>query len=337
MFLAFTGLQSHVGLGLVGPSRSTLVELAACAETDPATGACLGGTLRSPTFWLGAAGFVVTATCLKRGVKGSMIYGIVFVTLISWFRNTSVTAFPSTPAGDSSYRYFRKVVDFHLISSTAGKISFNGFFTTKVWVPLVTLLYVDILSTTGSMYSMAELGGFTDDAGGFEGEYRAFLVDGGTTIVSSALGTTTAAAFLESTAGLREGGRTGVTAVAVGFLFLLSLFFAPLLTSVPPWAVGPSLVVVGAMMMAVAKEVEWGDTGEAVPAFVTMVVMPLTYSISNGIVAGVGVYVAMNAVGYAAGAWGWVRRMREMMAEARNQVSAAAGAEIAPAAGGEQV
>ncbi|KAJ6825194.1 uncharacterized protein M6B38_379015 [Iris pallida] len=199
----------------------------------------------------------------------------------------SVTAFPSTPAGDSSYRYFRKVVDFHLISSTAGKISFNGFFTTKVWVPLVTLLYVDILSTTGSMYSMAELGGFTDDAAGSRGvprvprgrrDHDRLLLardDDGRRVPRVDRGAQ----------GGREdggdGGRGGLPLPAVALLRAAAHERAAV-------GGGPVAGVVGAMMMAVAKEVEWGDTGEAVPAFVTMVVMPLTYSISNGIVAGVG-------------------------------------------------
>lgn len=328
LFLAFTGLQAHQGLGLVGPSQSTLVTLAACARTDPATGECVGGTtMQSPTFWLGAVGFVITATCLAKEVKGSMIYGIVFVTLVSWFRHTSVTFFPDTPAGNSSYDYFRKVVDFHIVKSTAGKISFSHFFTSKVWVPLLTMLYVDVLDTTGSMYSMAEYGGFTDDKGRFEGEYRAFIADASTTIVSAALGTTTVTTYLESTAGLKEGGRTGMTAIVVAFYFMLSLFFSPLFTSVPPWAVGPSLVLVGVMMMRMVKEIEWGEMREAVPAFLTMVLMPLTFSIANGIIAGLGVYVALNLWDYVVGGVKWVKKMRVMMSEARNQVSA--GGEVA--------
>lgn len=325
LFLAFTGLQAHQGLGLVGPSKSTLVTLAACTRTDPATGECVSGVMQSPTFWLGAVGFMVTGTCLAKEIKGSMIYGIVFVTLVSWFRNTSVTIFPDTPGGNSSYDYFRRAVDFHVVKSTAGKITFTHFLTRKIWIPLLTLLYVDVLDTTGSMYSMAEYGGFTDEKGRFEGEYRAFIADASTTIVSAALGTTTVTTYLESTAGIKEGGRTGITAITVAFYFMLSLFFTPLFTSVPPWAVGPSLVLVGVMMMRMVKEIEWGEMKEAVPAFLTMVLMPMTFSIANGIVAGLGVYLGLNMWDYVVGGVRWVKKMREMMKEARNQVSAAAG------------
>ncbi|KAJ1281478.1 hypothetical protein BS78_04G309000 [Paspalum vaginatum] len=328
LFLAFTGLQANQGVGLVGASPSTLVTLTACSDVDPATGACLGGTMRSPTFWLGAVGFLVTATCLARGVKGGMIYGILLVTAVSWVRGTRVTVFPDTPAGDAGFAYFRKVVDFHMIRTTAGQLSFGGFRHGNVWLALLTLLYVDVLDTTGTMYSMAEYGGFTDGAGGFEGEYRAFLVDAGSTVLSAGLGSSTVTTYIESTAGIREGGRTGLTALTVAACFLASLFFGPLLMSVPPWAVGPSLVLVGAMMMRVARDIEWGDMKEGIPAFVTMALMPLSFSIANGIIAGLGVYVALHCYDWARHGYG---KVRSVMDERRNQVAAAAGGEIAPA------
>ncbi|KAJ0977315.1 hypothetical protein J5N97_012789 [Dioscorea zingiberensis] len=323
LFLAFVGLQPHQGLGLVGPSPSTLVTLTACSRSDPLTGACLDGTMRSPTFWLGAGGFLITTIGLARNIKGSMIYGIVVVTLVSWFRNTSVTMFPNTPLGDANYDYFKRVFDFHTIKSTAGIISFKDFNRSEVWVALITLLYVDVLDTTGLMYSMAELGGFTDDNGGFEGEYRAFMVDAGSTVVSSALGATTVTTFVESTAGMREGGRTGITAVVVALFFTAALFFTPVLRSVPPWAVGSSMVVVGMMMMKMVKDIEWGDAKEGVPAFLTMLLMPLTYSISNGIIAGIGMYVALHLWDYLESLVMWVRKMKKAMEDAHNQVSAA--------------
>src|SRR5262249_48444204 len=138
------------------------------------------------------------------------------VTLVSWMRGTAVTAFPDTPAGDHGYDYFRKVVDFQGIKSTAGAVSFAGFNRREVWVALATLLYVDVLNTTGTVYSLAELGGFVDEKGGFEGEYAAFLVDGGATVLASALGSSTVTTYVESTAGIREGGRTGITAIVAG-------------------------------------------------------------------------------------------------------------------------
>uniref|UniRef100_J3N7W2 Adenine/guanine permease AZG2 n=1 Tax=Oryza brachyantha TaxID=4533 RepID=J3N7W2_ORYBR len=338
LFLAFTGLQAHQGVGLVGASPSTLVTLAACSETDPATGACIGGTMRSPTFWLGAVGFLITATCLARDIKGAMIYGIVFVTVVSWIRGTAVTVFPDTAAGNAGFDYFKKVVDFHMIKTTAGQLSFGGLRHGNALLAVFTLLYVDVLATTGTMYSMAEYGGFTDGAGGFDGEYRAFLVDAGSTVLSAALGSTTVTTYIESTAGIREGGRTGVTAITVAACFLASLFFGPVLTSVPPWAVGPSLVLVGAMMMRVASDIEWADMKEAIPAFVTMALMPLTFSIANGIIAGLGVYVALHCYDWTRLAW---RRASRVLDERRNQIAASSTSEAGgggiPAAAAHEV
>jgi len=261
-----------------------------------------------------------------------MIYGILFVTVVSWIRGTAVTVFPDTAAGNAGFEYFKKVVDFHMIRTTAGQVSFAGFRHGNVWLAFLTLLYVDVLDTTGTMYSMAEYGGFVvDGAGGgsFEGEYRAFLVDAGSTVLSAGLGSSTVTTYIESTAGIREGGRTGLTAITVAACFLASLFFGPLFMSVPPWAVGPSLVLVGAMMMRVARDIEWGDMKEGVPAFVTMALMPLSFSIANGIIAGLGVYVALHWYDWAR--HGYVK-VSSALDERRNQVAAAAGGEVGPAA-----
>ncbi|KAA8542177.1 hypothetical protein F0562_023329 [Nyssa sinensis] len=294
LFIAFVGLQAHQGVGLVGPDSSTLLTVSACTSTDPVTGECTGGKMQSPTFWLGLVG------------------------------GTSVTYFPNNPLGDTNYKYFKKVVDFHKIESTAGAISFTNFNKSEVWVALVTLLYVDVLATTGTLYTMAEIGGFINDKGGFEGEYIAYMVDAGSTVVGSALGVSPIATFIESSAGIREGGQTGLTAVIVGVYFFLSLFFTPLLTSVPPWAIGPSLVMVGVVMMKVVKDIDWNNMKEAVPAFVTMLLMPLTYSISNGIIGGIGLYVALGLYDHIVGWIKWLIKMRRMVVMEHNQVSATA-------------
>ncbi|KAJ4823383.1 Adenine/guanine permease azg2 [Turnera subulata] len=322
LFIAFVGLQAHQGVGLVGPDPSTLVTLTACSTTNPLTGECISGKMRSPTFWLGSVGFLITCYGLMKGIKGSMIYGILFVTLISWIRGTSVTTFPYTPAGDTNYNYFKKVVDFHSIQSTAGAISFASFNGSNVWVAFVTLLYIDILATTGVLYTMAEIGGFVDDKGSFDGQYMAFIVDAGSTVVGSTLGVTTTATYVESSAGIREGGRTGLTAVVIGLCFLVSWFFTPLLSNVPTWATGPSLVIVGVLMMKVVKDIDWANMKEAVPAFMTMILMPLTYSIANGIIGGIGLYIALGLYDHVVSLISWLGKMRRLVVEERNQVSA---------------
>ncbi|KAF8005861.1 hypothetical protein BT93_K0214 [Corymbia citriodora subsp. variegata] len=327
LFIAFVGLQVHQGMGLVGPDPNTLVTVTACAATNPATGECIGGKMGSPTFWLGSLGFLVISYGLIKNVKGSMIYGIVLVTAISWFRGTAVTYFPYTPLGDERFSYFKNVASFRKIESTAGVISFANFNRTDVWVGLVTLLYVDILAVTAVLYTMAEIGGFTDDRGRFEGEYLAYMVDAGSTMVGSALGVSPTATYVESSAGIREGGRTGLTAVVVGLYFFASLFFTPLLSSVPPWAIGPSLVLVGALMMKVVRDIDWENLKEGVPAFVTILLMPLTYSIANGIIGGIGVYLALSLYDIVKGLVLWLAKMRKMVVKEQNQVSASAAME----------
>ncbi|KAK3043312.1 hypothetical protein RJ639_002555 [Escallonia herrerae] len=328
LFIAFVGLQADQGVGLVGPDPSTLLTITACSSTNPVTGECTGGRMQSSTFWLGLVGFLIMSYGLMKNIKGSMIYGIVFVTLISWIRGTGVTIFPDTPLGDSSFAYFKQVVDFHNIKSTAGAISFTNFNRSEVWVALVTLLYVDVLATTGTLYTMAEIGGFINEEGSFEGEYLAYMVDASSSVVGSALGVSPIATYIESSAGIREGGRTGLTAVVVGIYFFLSLFFIPLLASVPPWAIGPSLVMVGVLMMKVVKDIDWNNIKEAVPAFVTMILMPLTYSISNGIIGGIGIFIVLSAYDSAVDWIKWLIKMRRRVVKEENQVTATTGADL---------
>ncbi|XP_072985955.1 adenine/guanine permease AZG1 [Typha latifolia] len=326
LFLAFIGLQNNQGVGLVGYSSSTLVTLGACPLSDRASVApvqtfangtvalipggtvssdflCLHGRMESPTFWLAVVGFVIISFCLIKNIKGAMIYGIVFVTAISWFRNTAVTAFPNTTTGNDNYDYFKKVIDVHRIKSTAGALSFKGIGKGYFWEALVTFLYVDVLDTTGTLYSMARFAGFVDEKGDFEGQYFAFMSDATAIVTGSLLGTSPVTAFIESSTGIREGGRTGLTALTVAGYFLLSFFFTPLLASIPAWAVGPPLVLVGVLMMKSVTDIDWSEMKEAIPAFMTLILMPLTYSIAYGLIGGIGTYIVLHSWDWAWAGW----------------------------------
>lgn len=316
LFLAFIGLQASEGIGLIGFSPSTLLTLGGCPSdyrvsvapvvsingtTELMAGGtvssdvlCLKHRMESATMWLGIVGFVIIGYALIKNIKGAMIYGIVFVTAISWFRNTKVTYFPHTAIGDERFNYFKKVVDVHKIEKTAGALSFKHFNQGELWIALITFLYVDILDTTGTLYSMAKFAGFVQESGDFEGQYFAFMSDATAIIVGSTLGTSPVTAFIESSTGIREGGRTGLTAITVAFYFFLSFFFTPLLASIPPWAVGPPLILVGALMMKSVLEINWEDLKEAIPAFITILLMPLSYSIAYGLIGGIGTYIALN-------------------------------------------
>ncbi|KAG4180697.1 hypothetical protein ERO13_A10G180600v2 [Gossypium hirsutum] len=323
LFLAFIGLQNNQGIGLIGYNPSTLVTLGGCPSSSRVSVApvlaavngtvtlipggtvsgdilCLRDRMENPTLWLGIVGFVIIAYCLVKNIKGAMIYGIVFVTAVSWFRNTRVTAFPNTDAGNSAYKYFKQVVDVHLIETTAGALSFKNLGKGYFWEALVTFLYVDILDTTGTLYSMARFAGSTEQNGDFEGQYFAFMSDATSIVVGSLLGTSPVTAFIESSTGIREGGRTGLTALTVAGYFFLAFFFTPLLASIPAWAVGPPLILVGVLMMRAVVEIEWEDMRQAIPAFVTLIMMPLTYSIAYGLIGGIGTYIVLHAGDWAA-------------------------------------
>ncbi|KAI3519691.1 hypothetical protein L1887_08906 [Cichorium endivia] len=321
LFLAFIGLQNNEGIGLIGYSPSTLLTLGACPISSRASLApvitfpngtvsllpggsvsgdimCVNNRMESPTLWLGVVGFVIIAYCLVKHVKGAMIYGIVFVTAVSWFRNTQVTVFPHTPTGDSAFQYFKQIVDVHKIQSTAGALSFSSINKGYFWEALATFLYVDILDTTGTLYSMARFAGFSNEDGDFEGQYFAFMSDASAIVVGSLLGTSPVTAYIESSTGIREGGRTGITALTVAGYFMLSFFFTPLLASIPAWAVGPPLILVGVLMMKSVVEIDWEDMRQAIPAFMTLILMPLTYSIAYGLIGGIGTYMVLNC-------WDW--------------------------------
>ncbi|CAN1134200.1 Adenine/guanine permease AZG1 [Linum perenne] len=325
LFLAFVGLQSNQGIGLVGYSSSTLVTIGACPRSAQVSLApvrvingtvtlipngivsdeflCQTGRMESPTFWLGVIGFVIIAYCLAKNIKGALIYGVVFVTVLSWFRHTPITAFPDTETGNQEYDYFKAVVDIHAIQRTAGVLEFTGMLTVNFWQALATFLYVDVLDTTGTLYSMAEFARLTDANGDFEGQYFAFMSDAASIVVGSLLGTSSVTTFVESSTGIREGGRTGLTALTVAGYFFLAFFFTPLLASIPAWAVGPPLILVGVLMMRPVMEIEWDDMRQAIPAFVTMILMPMTYSIAYGLLGGIGTFVVLHIWDWGVAVW----------------------------------
>ncbi|KAI8819425.1 purine transporter [Fimicolochytrium jonesii] len=299
LFLAFIGLQSSEGIGIVGGSSATLVTLGGCPpDFKDKNGACTSRTMESPTTWVGILGFIIIAILMSYRVKGSLLIGIVFISAISWFRSTSITYFPYTDNGNSAFDYFKQVVDVPKIRHTAGALDFN-LSSSSVWIALVTMLYVDILDTTGSLFSMAKYAGLVDEHGDFEGSYPAFITDAASISIGSLLGTSPNTVFIESGAGIAEGGKTGLTAIAASFFFFLSLFFAPIFASFPPWATGPALILVGVLMAQTAfADINWRYLPDAIPAFLTIAIMPMTYSIAYGLIAGLGSYIAINGTIY---------------------------------------
>ena len=313
LFLAHIGLQSAEGIGLVTADLATGITLGGCdldkqvcfdfSEGDWTTSGtggfcqCLEGTMEGPTTWLGIAGFVLMSVLIVYKVKGAMFLSIMAVTILSWFRNTAVTYFPDNDTGDSRYQYFKDIVDFHSFDKTPGaafeSISLKS---ADIWVALVTFLYVDILDTAGTLFSMAEFAGLMNEDGTFPGQTMAFTSDAVGTIVGACLGTSSVTTYIESGAGIEEGGRTGLTAVVVALLFFLSLIFAPILASIPPWATGPALILIGSLMVKTVKKINWDDMKIAIPSFITIILMPLTYSIAYGVIGGLGTHLCISFV-----------------------------------------
>lgn len=194
-------------------------------------------------------------------------------------------------------------------------MQWNAFKTGRVWYALITLLYVDILDTTGTLYSMAKFAGLRDPITlDFENSTLAYCVDAFSISMGALMGTSPVTAFVESATGIAEGGRTGLTAITISLCFLLSVFFAPIFASIPAWATGSALIIVGSLMIRNVKEINWEYPGDAIPAFLTLILIPLTYNIAYGVIAGVGSYVLLNG-GVGVVRWGSKGRVRPTLYE----------------------
>ncbi|KAI2791190.1 putative xanthine/uracil permease [Penicillium oxalicum] len=304
LYLALIGLTYSAGIGLIQGAQSTPIELAGCAAEffDEKTGLCISSQkMRNPTMWIGifCGGFFTVLLMMYR-VKGAIIMGILLVSIISWPRSTPVTYFPHTVLGDSMFDFFKKVVTFHPITRTLvaqdWDISGNGG---QFGLAFITFLYVDILDTTGTMYSMARFAGVIDErTQDFEGSAIAYTIDAISISIGSLFGSPPVTAFVESGAGISEGGKTGLTSCVTGLAFFISIFFAPIFASIPPWATGCTLVIVGTLMAQSAAKINWRYHGDAIPAFLTIAIMPFTYSIAYGLIAGILSYVLLNGTAW---------------------------------------
>ena len=156
-------------------------------------------------------------------------------------------------------------------------------------------MYVDFLDTSGTLLALAKNMGVVDDeTGDFPKSKWAFAADATATLIGSFFGLSPVTSYIESGAGVATGSRTGLTAIIVGLYFFLSIFFAPLIASIPPWATGGSLIIVGALMSKSLREVQWHNPTHALSAFLTVLIMPLTYSIAYGLIAGICTYFIME-------------------------------------------
>lgn len=307
LFLTIIGLTYSEGIALIVGAQSTPLALAGCSPDKRITaddplgreiGTCPSSEkMRYPAMWIGIfCGGIFTVLLMMYRVKGAIIAGILLVSIISWPRDTPVTYFPYTPVGDDSFNFFKKVVGFHGIEKVLNVQEWNiGGYGGSFGLALITFLYVDILDCTGTLYGMARFADLIDPVTqDFEGSSIAYMVDALSISIGALFGVPPVTAFVESGAGISEGGKTGLTAMSAGVCFFISVFFAPIFASIPPWATGCVLILVGSMMVSAVTDINWKYMGDAVPAFLTIAIMPFTYSIADGLIAGICVYMLLN-------------------------------------------
>ncbi|KAF8197060.1 purine transporter [Pholiota molesta] len=299
IYIAFIGLSSN-GLGVIGGDTVNLVGLGGCVADDFVENLpnyCARGVLRNPTMWVGIfTGGIFTLLLMMYRVRGAILLGILLTSIISWPRGTPVTYFPHTASGDALFDYFKQVVSFHKLTKIGNAIDYN-YGSGRVWYALITFLYVDILDTTGTLYAMAKFAGLRDPVTlDFEGSSIAYCIDAFSISMGALLGVSPVTAYIESATGISEGGKTGITAVVIGFMFFICVFFAPIFASIPSWATGGALTIVGSLMIRNVLEINWRYIGDAVPAFLTLLVIPLTYNIAHGVIVGILSYILLNGI-----------------------------------------
>ncbi|OTB05234.1 hypothetical protein M426DRAFT_57254 [Hypoxylon sp. CI-4A] len=257
------------------------------------------GAITGRRMWIGIfVGGIFVAFLMAYKVKSAIVIGIGIVSIMSWPRNTPFTYFPYTDAGEERFAFFKQVVAFHPIESVLNvqQWHLDGTSGAQFALALITFLYVDIIDCTATLYSMAKFCGVVEEDGDFPRSTLAYCIDAVMISVGSLFGCSPVTAFIESGAGIAEGGRTGLTAISSGVCFLICLFFAPILASVPPWATGSTLVLVGCLMIRQVININWQYIGDAVPSFVTLAFMPFSYSVAYGLIAGMMVYVVLNTM-----------------------------------------
>lgn len=261
LYIAFIGLQNA---GIIVNSDATLVSL---------------GNLTSGSALLGMIGILLTSILLVKNVKGALLIGILVTTIIG------------IPLGVTQYNGLLSTPP--SIEPIFVKFEWDKIFTTDMFVIVFTFLFVDLFDTIGTLIGVCTKAGIMKD-GKIPRLKQAFFVDAVGTTAGALMGTSTVTTFVESASGVNEGGRTGLTAFVTALCFLVALFFAPFFLSIPGAATAPVLVLVGLMMITSVLKIDFTNYSEAIPAFICIVMMPLSYSISDGIVLGHISYVLIN-------------------------------------------
>lgn len=265
LFIAFIGLK---GTGLIVSNPATLVGL---------------GDMKNPAVLVGLAGVMIIGILLAKKVKGAILIGILASTIIGFF--VGVTVLPEN---------FSVVSLPPSIEPIFFKFDFSQVFTLDMLIVLFTFLFVDMFDTVGTLVGVSSKAGMLDKDGNVPRVKQALFADAIGTTVGAILGTSTVTTYVESAAGVAEGGKTGMTALTVAGMFILALFFAPVFMIIPAAATAPALIIVGLFMISPIMKIDLDDFTESIPAFFTIIMMPLTYSIAEGIVFGMLSFVILK-------------------------------------------
>lgn len=288
LFITFIGLQNaHIVV-----DGSTLVGLFSF------NGSVKAGTFQSEgiTVVLALIGLLITAFLVIKNVKGNILLGILITWVLGILCQLTGLYVPNAEAG------FYSLIPSGIISAPASvaptlfKMDFSAMASLNFVVVVFAFLFVDIFDTLGTLIGCATKANMLDKEGKLPGIKGALMADAVGTTVGACLGTSTITTFVESSSGIAEGGRTGLTSIVSGLLFILALFFSPIFLAIPSFATAPALIVVGFFMMQSVAKINWSDMLEAIPAFICIFAMPFMYSISEGISFGVISFVVLNAV-----------------------------------------
>lgn len=264
LFIAFIGLKNA---GIIVENSATFVSI---------------GKLTEGNALLGVIGIVITSVLTVKKVPGSLLLGIL------------ITAIIGIPMG---LAHFTGLVDVPpSVDPLFCKFEFHNIFTIDMLVVVFTFLFIDMFDTMGTLVGVCTKAGMMRPDGKIPGLNKAFMADAIATMTGACLGASTTTTYVESAAGVAQGGRTGLTSFATAVCFIIALFFAPLFLSIPAAATTPVLVIVGLFMLSPIKDINLDDYAESIPAFITIIMMPLAYSISDGILCGLISYVAINAL-----------------------------------------
>ena len=285
LFIAFIGLQ-NAGLSV---DSSTLVTITSFTENFSTSGICA---------LLALVGFFIMAVLYIKNVNGAILIGIVFTWLIGMLCQVAGIYVPDNVNYFSLFPTMG-MTDFSKLGETFGQcfnVDFSGVSIVNFIVVMFSFLFVDLFDTLGTLIGVATKAKMLDKDGRLPGVKPALLADAVGTTVGAVLGTSTVTTFVESASGVAVGGRTGLTALTTGILFLLSMLFAPIFTAIPSFATAPALIMVGFLMVGTVSEIrfELDNLTEAIPAYLAIIAMPLFYSISEGISLGIISYVLLN-------------------------------------------